>query len=81
MNELLYFFATVKRYKHPKRIWRELVCHWYRVGNDEVAPREIYTAIANYDASLAQELINKQCEFWDCNDPALMRAQSYLDLL
>lgn len=81
LNELHYLLRTALRYKHPKLIWREMVCHWYRTGNDIVAPKEIFEAIEQYDTEKAQKLIDKQCEFWDSDDPVIVRAQSYLDVL
>lgn len=80
MSEFTYLLRVIICYKHPKLIWREMVCHWYRTGNDIIAPKEIYDAIDRDDIETAQKLLNKQCEFWNQNDPALMRAQSYIDM-
>ena len=77
IKELSYLLRVI----HPKLVFREMVCHWYRTGNDVIVPKEIYEAIEKYDAKTAQKLLDKQCEFWDCNDPAIVRAQSYIDLL
>ncbi len=81
LEELYYLFCVIARYIHPKLVFRGMICHWYRTGNDIVAPKEIYEAIEKYDAETAQKLLDKQCEFWGSDDPAIMRAQSYIDLL
>ena len=50
IKELSYLLRVI----HPKLVFREMVCHWYRTGNDVIVPKEIYesgnpsTWLANY---------------------------------
>lgn len=81
LHEIRYIFKVIFNKKHPKLIFRELVCHWYNVSCQWVVPKEIYYAIDKYDIETAQRLLDKQKEFWDEYDREIMRAQSYIDII
>lgn len=80
LEEITYIFKVIITKKHPKLIFRELVCHWYNVSSQWVVPNEIYYAIDDANFELAQRLLDKQKEFWDWDDLAIQRAQSYIDI-
>lgn len=81
LNEFKYILNVVINKKHPKLIFREMVAHWYYLSSQWVVPKEIYKAIDNYDTKTAQELLDKQKQFWDEDDREIVRAQSYIDLI
>ncbi len=80
LSEVRYIFKVIVTKRHPKLIFRELVSHWNFVSSQWVVPKEIYYAIDNGEFELAQTLLNKQKEFWDWDDLAIMRAQNYIDI-
>lgn len=64
------------------KIWfRQFIVTWYIRTNEWVVPRYIYTAIDNYDVETAQQMLDHQADIWGIDDLAVMRAQSYIDLL
>lgn len=80
LDEISYIFKVIFNKRHPKLIFRELVCHWYSVSSQWVVPKEIYYAIDNNNFELAQTMLDKQKEFWDWDDLAIQRAQSFIDM-
>ena len=81
LDELKYIFRVIITKKHPKLIFRELVSHWNFVSSQWVVPNEIWYAIDKYDVETAQQLLDKQKEFWDWDDREINRVQSYIDML
>ena len=64
------------------KVWfRKFIVTWYIRTNEWAVPRVIYTAIDNYDVDTAQQMLEHQANIWGVNDLAVMRAQSYIDLL
>jgi hypothetical protein len=80
LDEVSYIFKVIITKKHPKLIFRELVCHWNFVSSQWVVPNEIWYAIDKKDIVTAQQLLDKQKEIWDNDDLEIMRAQSFIDM-
>jgi hypothetical protein len=51
------------------------------VSSQWVVPNDIWYAIDKKDIVTAQQLLDKQKEFWDENDVTIVKAQSYIDIL
>jgi hypothetical protein len=81
LDEVSYIFKVIITKKHPKLIFRELVCHWNFVSSQWVVPNEIWYAIDKKDIVTAQQLLDKQKEFWDWDDREINRAQTFIDML
>ena len=80
LDEVSYIFKVIFNKKHAKLIFRELVSHWNFVSSQWVVPNEIYYALDKHDVETAQILLDKQKEFWDPDDLAIVRAQSFIDM-
>ena len=80
LDELKYIFRVIITKKHPKFIFRELLCTYKGLSDKWVVPNEIYYAIDDKDFVLAQTLLDKQKEIWDEDDLEIMRAQSFIDM-
>ena len=80
LDEVSYIFKVIITKKHPKLIFRELVSHWNSVSSQWVVPNEIWYAIDKHDIVTAQQLLDKQKEFWNWDDKEINRAQSFIDM-
>ena len=79
LKEIRYIFKVIFNKRHPKLIFRELVCHWKSLSDVWVVPNHIYYHIDKHEFDKAQVLLNKQVEIWGYDDLAILRAQSYID--